>query len=116
MNLVDVANFGESGNTLSLDHSLFCTIMNLLDCDWPSGPSVDNALIKFHRNSDTLAVKDGPKLSYKIVYLILDIQGEVRKVKLVTQLRLMYVGVEDQQETWIHRAIKIRRRMPQFSK
>ena len=116
MNLADVANFGESGNTLSHDCSLVITVMNLLDCNWPSGPSVNNTLIKFHWYSYTLAVKDGPKLSYKIIYLILDIQGEVRNVKLITQLRLMYVRVENRQEMRIHRAVNIRRRMPQFSK
>ena len=116
MNLADVSNFGKSGNTLSLDHSLVITVINLLDCNWPSGPSVNNTLIGFHWYSNTLAVKDGPKLSNKIIYLILDIQGNVRNVELVTQLRLMYVQVENRQEMRFHRAIEISRRMQQFSK
>ena len=116
MNLVDVPHLGKSGNALPHDRSIIITVINLLDCNWPIGPSVNNTLIGFHWYSNTLAVKDGPKLLYKIIYLILDIQGKVRKVKLVTQLRFMYVRVENRQEMRIHRAVKIRRRMQQFSK
>ena len=64
--------------------------MNLLDCDRPSGPSVNNTLIEFNWYGYTIAFKDGPKFSEKIVYPIPDIWGEVREVKLITQLRLMY--------------------------
>ena len=116
MNLADVSHLGKSGNALPHNCSLVISIINLLDCNWLSGPSVNNTLIGIHWYSNTLAVKHGPKLSYKIIYLILDIRGEVRKVKFVTQLRLMYVWVENRQEMRIHRAVKIRRRKQQFSK
>ena len=115
MNLADVPYLGKSGNALPHDHSLILTVMNLLDCNRPNGPSVNNTLIGFHWYSNTSAVKDGPKLPYKIIYLILDIQEKVRKVKLVTQLIFMYVRVENRLEMRVHRAVKIRRRMPQFS-
>ena len=55
--------------------------------------------LKFNWYGYTLAVKDGLKLSDKIIYLILDIQGEVRKVKLFAHLRLMNIRVEYRQET-----------------
>ena len=94
MNLADVPYLGKSGNALLHDHSLILTVINLLDCNRLSGPSVNNTLIGFNRYSNTLAVKDGPKLPYMSIYLTLDIQGKVRKVKLVTQLRFMYFQVE----------------------
>ena len=116
MNLVDVPYLGKSGNALPHDHSLIINVIDLLDCNRPSLLSVNNTLIGFHWYSSTPAVKDRPKLLYKIIYMILDIQGKARKVKLVTQLRFMYVRVENRQELRIHRAFKIRRRMQQFSK
>jgi hypothetical protein len=111
MNLEDVPNFSKSGNALPHDRSLVITIINLLDCNWPNGPSVNNILIGLHWYSNTLAVKDGPKLSYKTIYLILDIQWRVIKVELVTQLSLVYVQVENRQKIRIHRAVKIGRRI-----
>ena len=89
MNLVNVPHLGKSGNALPHDHSLIITKIKLFDCDWPSGPSVNNTLMGFYWQCNSLSVIDGPKFLYKIIYLILDIQGKVRKVKLVTQLRIV---------------------------
>ena len=87
MNLVDMPNLGKSGNALPHNCSLIITVINLLDCNRPSGPSVNNtALIGLYWYSNTFAVKDRPKLSYKTIYLILDIQWKVRQVELFTQL------------------------------
>ena len=116
MNLADMPSLGKSSNALLHDFSLVITVINLLDFSWPSGPSVNNTLIGLYWYSNTLAVKDVPKLLYKTIYLILDIQWKVRKVKLFTQLSLMYVQVENRQKMRIHRALKIGRRMQQFAK
>ena len=116
MNLVDMPNLGKSGNALPHDCSLVITVINLLDCNWLSVPSVNNTLIGLYWYSNTLAVKDRPKLSYKTIYLILDIQWKVRQVKLFTQLSVMYVRVENRQKMQIHRAVEIGRRMHQFAK
>ena len=58
-----------------------------------------------HWYSYTLAIKDGPKLSYKTIYLILDIPWKVREVELFTQLSLMYVWIEYRQKFRIPRAV-----------
>ena len=94
MNLENVPHLGKSGNALPHDHSLILTVIDILDYNWPSRPSVNNTLIGLYWYSNTFAIKDGPKLSYKLIYLILDIPWKVRKFKLFTQLSLVYDRVE----------------------